>query len=452
MKIVNITDYGAVSDGTLQTEKIQKAIDDCFLAGAGEVIIPEGEFHTGGIRLRSNVTMHLLSGAKLIGSRDPDDYFCQYSDTVEPYEKEMLSRAPRTANQGEINDYFLFGSRWYNALIKAYKATNIKIIGDFGSVIDGNDCYDESGEEAYRGPHCICCVQSSNIEFRGYNIVNSSNWAHSMWFCNNIELSSVTVNAGHDGCHWRFCRNIYIHDCDFSTGDDCVAGYNIKNIVVENCSMNTACSAFRLGPTNALIQNCRIYGPPKHLMRWLLTKEEKISGVHDVTPERKSKWNTMLSVFTYASVAKYTKDNPENENIIFRDCTVNNVERFMHFNFSGNEPWQSGCPLTDITYENISAENIKMPLTAYGDAKKHINITIKNTKLSFAKGSESSHLIQAANYDRITLENVSVKNATGNVLVKSWSDGGDIRLSNVEFSKEYNVCERQTVPFECKPI
>ena len=37
MKTFNIVDYGAHFCDKLQTEAIQKAIDDCFLAGGGEV-------------------------------------------------------------------------------------------------------------------------------------------------------------------------------------------------------------------------------------------------------------------------------------------------------------------------------------------------------------------------------------------------------------------------------
>ena len=58
--IFNITDFGAVPDiCELQTDKIQAAIDKCFESGGGEVIVPEGVFLTGGIRLRSNITLQI---------------------------------------------------------------------------------------------------------------------------------------------------------------------------------------------------------------------------------------------------------------------------------------------------------------------------------------------------------------------------------------------------------
>ena len=41
-KVYLITDFGAIADSDeLQTEKIQKAIDECFKNGGGTVIVPE---------------------------------------------------------------------------------------------------------------------------------------------------------------------------------------------------------------------------------------------------------------------------------------------------------------------------------------------------------------------------------------------------------------------------
>lgn len=63
--IVSICDFGAERNNELQTAKIQNAIDYCFNQGGGEVQIPEGVFLTGGIRLRSNVTLHLLKKCRI---------------------------------------------------------------------------------------------------------------------------------------------------------------------------------------------------------------------------------------------------------------------------------------------------------------------------------------------------------------------------------------------------
>ena len=67
MKIFNIRDFGAKICDALQTVPIQSAIDACFLAGGGRVVIPCGVFITGGIRLRSNVELYLETGAIVKG-------------------------------------------------------------------------------------------------------------------------------------------------------------------------------------------------------------------------------------------------------------------------------------------------------------------------------------------------------------------------------------------------
>ena len=47
-KDVNVKDFGAVGDGkTLNSEVLQKAIDECNRTGGGKVIFPEGIFLSG---------------------------------------------------------------------------------------------------------------------------------------------------------------------------------------------------------------------------------------------------------------------------------------------------------------------------------------------------------------------------------------------------------------------
>ena len=95
----DIKNFGAKTDGTLCTEAIQAAIDAAFLAGGGEVTVPEGRFLTGGVRLRSNVTLHLLENAVLLGSTDPDDYCTYLLDKIEPIsEEERNAIAPTVAD------------------------------------------------------------------------------------------------------------------------------------------------------------------------------------------------------------------------------------------------------------------------------------------------------------------------------------------------------------------
>ena len=71
----NITNYGALGDGTtLNTQSVQKAIDACFQAGGGRVIVPTGVYIIGTVYLKSNINLYLEPGAILRGSSHIEDY------------------------------------------------------------------------------------------------------------------------------------------------------------------------------------------------------------------------------------------------------------------------------------------------------------------------------------------------------------------------------------------
>ena len=452
--LVNIIDFGAAADAAApQTEYIQKAIDDVFLSGGGEVVVPAGTFLTGGIRLRSGVTLRLKSGARLKGTRDPKDYFAWKNDSLEPFPAEEITDAlhiPARADYGARDDSFLTkaGSSWNNGLIRAYRARNIAIIGEEGSVIDGSDCYDPNGEEKYRGPHLISIRKCENVTFEGYTTVDSANWAHAIFESRNITARNVTCIAGHDGIHPRLCDNVLIENCTFKTGDDCIGGFADTNMIVRNCVFNTACSAMRLGGTNILVHDCRFYGPAEYVFRGSLSLEEKISGA----PARKTPGHryNMLSVFTYfADTCLPIAEQPGN--IVIRDCTVENVDRFLHYNFSGNELWQKGRPLADITFENVTASGIRMPLTAYALDVLPIRLAITGCRIGFSADAEEKCFIRTHAYERITLKNTSVSGCAGGALIKSWGGDGILETDGLTHDADEFLTHPDT-DFFCRAI
>lgn len=469
---LNVTDFGAVSGSNeLQTEKIQLAVDKCFENGGGEVIIPEGDYKVGSIRLRSRVTLHLQKNAHLIGSENPRDYDVK-DDTVEPYRDEDKTTAVWTppigyenvsngsenmvkngsAEKNSTQDNFDFINKclssWNNAIIKAVDADDISIVCDDGAYIDGINCFDETGEEHYRGPHAINIHRCKNVCFKGVHIKNSANWAFAVFNSSNVTVENALVEAGHDGVHMTTCDNVVIKASEFYCGDDCIAGIDNLNITVYDCVLNTACSAMRFGGTNFLAENCRIYGPAKYLFRGSLSDEEKRSGAFAGTGSRFN----MLSLFTYYS--DFTrKIRFEPSNIKIKNCTVENADRFLHYNFSGNEPWQKNKPLSSITFENVTAENVKYPITAYGDKECKISLSIKSCKIKFSEDAEKLPLMYLCNAERVVFEDTTVFGIKNDLLIKKWDNGGDIRLNGLTCEDFYGEAVMVTdEPFECKAI
>src|SRR6185295_2763013 len=73
--IIDITRYGAVGDGkVLNTTAIQKAIDECHQRGGGKVVFPAGNWLSGTIVLKDQVTLQFNRDARLLGSTDINDY------------------------------------------------------------------------------------------------------------------------------------------------------------------------------------------------------------------------------------------------------------------------------------------------------------------------------------------------------------------------------------------
>jgi polygalacturonase len=69
--IYNIQDFGAKGDGiSLNTQFIQKAIDECAQNGGGKVIVPPGRFLTDLLFLKSNLSFKVFPGATLIFDDD----------------------------------------------------------------------------------------------------------------------------------------------------------------------------------------------------------------------------------------------------------------------------------------------------------------------------------------------------------------------------------------------
>jgi len=471
MNTFSVKDFGAVCNNELQTESIQKAIDYCFLQGGGEVVIPTGDYLVSSIRIRSNVTLRLEKDAHLIGSRNPRNYDVK-EDNIEPYNEEDMTTevwspavgyesvengSKNMVKDGTIDenikrDLVFFNkclSTWNNGVIKAVDARNIEIIFEEGAYIDGRDCFDETGEEHYRGPHAINMHRCENLNFKGVHIRNSGNWALALFNSKNITVENILVEAGHDGVHMTSCDNVTVRNSEFYCGDDCVAGIDNVNVLVENCVLNTACSAMRFGGTNAIIQNCKICGPAKYLFRGSLSEEEKRSGA---MPSGGDHRYNMLSLFTfYSDFSREIRYTPSN--IKVKDCTVENADRFLHYNFSGNEPWQRNEPLQSIQFENIEAKNIKNPVTAYGDADCPISLEIKGCTMHFADDREDLPFMYLCNAEKVVLKDTVVKNFKNDILIKRWNDMGNVVLDNFVCENfDGSECIITDEEFVCKAI
>ena len=414
-QIYNIVDFGAVAGSDeLQTSKIQSAVDAAFLAGGGEVVVPAGVFKTATIRLRSNITFRMLSGAVLDGSTNPDDYTHFLDDKLEPIDPSQ------EIDEDYGNGHFVL-SHWYDAIIKVYKAQNVKILGEKDSVINGNNTYNPNGEEGYRGPHAIQMTYCKNLEFGGYTIKDSANWAHTINKCENIFAHDLTVLGGHDGFHTRICRNVLIENCEFRTGDDCIAGFANENVVVRNCYLDCACSALRFGGTDILVDNCRTHAPSTYGFRGSLSKEEKAASAPTNETHRHTQHTPFLYFCDYP--AKVTK--PQG-NIVVQNCVFEQPNSF--FRLRWGQQWCHNRSLVDITFKNCKCTGVSLPIDLYCDENEPCTLRLEDVEISAREGFEDKPFMHADKFKQIYFENVTVTGFTDpKILSKS---EGEVVMKN----------------------
>ena len=402
----DIRDFGARADGSLCTAPLQRAIDTCFLQGGGEVCVPEGTWLTGGIRLRSGVTLRLLKNAVLLGSTDPEDYRGWLEDEVEPISREDRDLCVCSSDySGVMGDSAHPCSRWNNGIIRAFRATDVAIVGEEGSEINGQNCFDPLGEEDYRGPHAINAWFCENITLKGYTVRDSANWAHALQVCKNIRVEGISVYGGHDGFDVRSCDNVTVEDCRFLTGDDCIAGFDNNSVRVRRCYFESACSILRFGGNDVLVEDCEGKAPATYAFRGSLSDEEKRNRM----PTNGNHRRNCLSVFLYYCDYRATvRGTPGN--IVFRNCRFYDPDAVMRLPFG--HIWCCNRSLADIRFENCLFDGISVPMRLQCPEEEPLSLFMTDCRIRPRAGYEDIPLIRGKNLREVSLLRVDTAGFT----------------------------------------
>lgn len=324
--MVSILSFGAVpgNDSVNNASAINRAIDDCARKGGGEVVVPEGVFTTGSVFLKSGVVLRLDEGAVLRGSSRLSDYSPLVTGrNLSKYE----------SGQGSVNYNSATDAQWSLAMIFAVDVTDSGITGK--GCIDGADVRNPLGEEHMRGPHTILMSGCSDMEFEGFTVRNSANYAFLGYELRDAEFEDLLIMGGWDGIHLRGAKNVEVKDCELHTGDDAIAGGYWKNILIKGCTLNSSCNGIRMiMPSDGVeVTDCNIYGPGmfEHITSHRTNSEAGINiqpGAWGLAPGRVDniliRHNRISSVLTPLSVT-LGDDNTAGritvEDIIARDIT-----------------------------------------------------------------------------------------------------------------------------------
>ncbi|EHR61566.1 glycoside hydrolase family 28 protein [Saccharomonospora cyanea] len=256
---VSITDFGADPTGEhLSTAAFRDAIEEVSAAGGGRVVIPAGEFLTGAIHLRSNVELHVGSGAVVRFSQNPDHYLpAVYTrwEGVELYNYSPFIYARGVENVAITGSGVLDGQadekHWWNwsGSTQAEDRETLFRMGEQGVPVEQR----RFGAGHHLRPNFVQFYDSRNILVQGVTLKNSPMWMIHPVLSHNITVDGVVLDSpegpNNDGVNPESSRDVVIKNSRFDNGDDCIAiksgrnadgrriGVPSENILIENNHM-----------------------------------------------------------------------------------------------------------------------------------------------------------------------------------------------------------------------
>jgi len=258
----NVRENGALGDGqTLDSPAIQSVIEACAARGGGTVYLPAGRYLAGSLFLRDNISLHLDSGAVILGSENPADY-------------------PIVHNrwEGKHQDT-------YAPLIAGQNLKNVSVTGR-GTIDGRGGIWWQAKKDktlAYPRPRLIGFSDCTNVLIEGITAINSPSWTINPVHCQNVTIHAVTVinpadSPNTDGINPDSCRLVRISDCYVSVGDDCITIKSgteheqpdryapCRDITITNCTLERGHGGVVIGSEmsggvkNVAISNCIFIG------------------------------------------------------------------------------------------------------------------------------------------------------------------------------------------------
>lgn len=299
----DVTKFGAVGDNKLDcTEAFQKTIAACHAAGGGRVVVPAGEFSTGAVRLKSNVNLHINSGATIRFTRDTHKYplvftrwegieLMNYSPFIYAFEEENIAITGEGTIDGNAGCEHWWP--WKGRSKCGWKEGMPNQAADRATLFEMAEkrtpvSQRVFGEGHYLRPQFIQPYRCKNVLLEGVTLKNSPMWQVHPVLCTNVTVRKMTITGADlnrdsgpntDGCDPESCKDVLIKECNFNTGDDCIAikaGRNedgrrvnerSENIVIQDCHMQdghggvTIGSEISGGVRNVFAENCRMDSP-----------------------------------------------------------------------------------------------------------------------------------------------------------------------------------------------
>ncbi len=257
----DVTDFGIAPNDTvaLASTAFNHAIEACSTNGGGRVVVPAGKYRCGTIMMRSDVELHLCTGAYLYASDDRADFPMQSRDSY---------RSQKDA------------AGW-NALIYAAGCHDIALTGS--GTIDGRGAGKKGHLKNVPGdgngrPKNILFISCSRVRVSDVTVMNSPMWNQHYLNCEDVMVTGIHAfnhcNGNNDGIDIDGCRRFILTGSIIDSDDDGIVLKSTgeapcEDVIVNSCIVSSWANAIKLGTEstggyrNILISDC-IVKPSRH--------------------------------------------------------------------------------------------------------------------------------------------------------------------------------------------
>ena len=310
--VFSISDFGARPGGVYScTEAIAAAVSAASRAGGGRVLVPDGLWLTGPVRLESGVELHLSDGALLSFSPNPEDYLppvrTSYSG-IECYNYSPLLYACGATNVsltggGTISPRMDVWRTWFNRETPGMVAATGMLYrwGESDYPVEKRVLTDIPG--ARFRPCCIEFENCRRVRLEGFRVRGSPLWTVHLRLCEDVVASGLDIVAlgnNNDGIDVDASRRVLIEKCTFEQGDDAIVvksgrdrdgrrvGVPAEDIEVRDCTVRRGNVLVGIGSEvsggvrNVFVHDCRATGPVDDLVL-VKTSDRKGAFIENVT-------------------------------------------------------------------------------------------------------------------------------------------------------------------------
>lgn len=269
---VSLLDFGGVSDGiTTNTEAFSKAISALSKKGGGQLVVPEGIYLTGPIKLKSGIDLHVERGAVILFSPDKRDHL--EKGKVRPAITASKCHDVSISGEGIIDG----NGAWWRA-VKRSKVSDTEwkdFLKKGGTVTDDGslwyayglkhypDIADDPMEQERMRTHLVRFTDCERVRVTGVTLQNAPKFHLVPQHCTDVLIEGVTVrcpwNAQNgDGIDIMQSQRVVVRGCTVDVGDDgiCLKGSEgaksladgpCKDILIEHNVVYHAHGGFVIG-------------------------------------------------------------------------------------------------------------------------------------------------------------------------------------------------------------